>query len=166
MSCDLTAHVHLGRSFRTREITYDHAMVKQEPLMRLHIPLLLFITLSSTCVHAQDKTVRCSGQNAKGMTVGIDVTFDEIDRIKSIVTFVNEATQVIERDTLSAPSSFIKLGAQQRILMFGFKTFNDGLEEDISVSFVQGHQKLSALKLNAHDKNQTAVKAITCVLLK
>ena len=100
------------------------------------------------------------------MTVGIDFTFDEIDRIKSIVTFVNEATQVIEKDTLSAPSSFIKFGAQQRILIFGFKTFNDGLEEDMSVSFVQGHQKLSALKLNAHDKNQIAVKAIKCVLLK
>src|SRR5262249_9395024 len=83
-------------------------------------------------------TVRCQGVNSKGMTVGIDFELDPVDRLVSMTEAEGGSAFPVDLTTLDAPSLYLKLDAKGHLEVFGFKSFNDGLEEVFSVLFVRG----------------------------
>lgn len=110
-------------------------------------------------------TIRCEGLNKAGIKIGMDAGFDPVDRLTSLTMFENESTGPVDIKDLASPSHFIKIDKRGSLVVFGFKTFNDGLEEDISTLFVAGSPKLSSLKLG-HGADNLAIKQISCRALK
>lgn len=109
--------------------------------------------------------VRCEGVNAAGARIGLDVELDQVDRLVSLTSFEKEGTAPIDLAGLASPSHYFRADRSGNLVVFGFKTFNDGLEEDMSVLFVAAAPKLSALKLG-QGANNLAVKNVSCRVLK
>lgn len=108
--------------------------------------------------------VRCTGLKADGVKIGLDVVLDPIDRLVSVTLFEREAVAPIELKALVAPSHFLKRDEYGNLLVFGLKTFNDGLIEDISVFHSIGRYD-NSLQLSYLAKDK-AVADISCKLLK
>jgi hypothetical protein len=113
-------------------------------------------------------TVRCQGLKQGGIPIGIDIEMDPVDRLVNVTTFERDTT-FIEFDAkgninnLGAPSNFIKRDGN-KLLIFGFKSFNDGLEENISVSYVINSVPLTSLRFLTSGQ-VTAAKDVSCRIL-
>jgi hypothetical protein len=125
----------------------------------------LVLPFISNAEAAYDKTiVRCSGINSVGQIIGLDFELDSVDRITALTDFVADSAGVIDLESLGAPSVYLSTDAKGAVHVFGFKSFNDGLEEVLSVRFVLGMPSMSRLVIGAGSAN-TAVKSIECKTL-
>lgn len=113
---------------------------------------------------ASEFRIRCEGLKPKDIKVGIDFTFDGVERLTSLVSFEREATNPMDVTSLGAPSHFIKRDKNGKLVMFGFKTFNDGLEENISIFFIPGAAD-NSLQLSYLEKHK-AIRNVSCQILK
>lgn len=124
--------------------------------------LLVFSAIS--VAQPSNVTVRCYGTKAAGVQIGLDIVLDPVDRILDVTSFEREATNPIDVQTLIAPSHFLKRDKSGNLEMFGFKTFNDGLIEDVSVFYSKNDPKSARLQLTYLPKDK-AIKNITCEIL-
>lgn len=113
---------------------------------------------------ASNITVRCEGVRADKVRIGLDVTLDPVERLVSVTSFENESTAPIELKALMAPSHYVERLNNGELKMFGFKTFNDGLERDLYVYYTKSSRN-NKLQLS-YLPTQKAVSDISCRILK
>jgi hypothetical protein len=136
--------------------------------MKLFMFGLAGLLCSVTTLAQNNVNIRCEGVNSKLIRVGLDVELDAVDRLVSLTSWEAEATHVIDiKSELGAPSHFFKADRKGNLLVFGFKSFNDGLEENMSVLFVKGNKSLTTLMLkDASGLSFLAKGEIHCRILK
>lgn len=108
--------------------------------------------------------IRCEGIKKDNIKIGFDFVLDPIERLVSVTTFENESTGPVDLSALQAPRYFLKRNSKGKLVAFGFKTFNDGLMEDMSVFYSKGRTQDANLQLSYLDTNK-AEKEISCRIL-
>jgi hypothetical protein len=129
--------------------------------MKYAVALSLIFLAQSTLA----SSVRCTGTNKSGAKIGIDFALDPIERIEEISVFHLDSVSPLDVSQLSSPSHFLKTNSLGQLEFFGFKTWNDGLEQEIAVAYNAAQPAQAQLKLG-YGKENVAVKNIRCGLTK
>ena len=116
--------------------------------------LLCTAQLANAAPDESDLIIRCNGLDNKGHMIGIDTRVDVfINNTVSITTYHGRDKSEIKKNKRTwsdgpATRSFVKTafeGGRRVLKIFGLKRLNDGLEESIAVSYVNGASKESGL---------------------
>lgn len=132
--------------------------------MKLTTSFLVTILSLNVFAGELDTSIRCSGKTARGIQIGVDLKLDQVDRLLEMASFERDSVSIEDVSNLGARSIFLKLNDQGKIAMFGFKTYNDGMETNDYISYVAGAPSLSTLELGYRGALK-AVNDIQCKLV-
>jgi len=129
------------------------------------IPFLILFTISLSSFAGDLETeVRCSGKTSNGTVIGVDFTLDSVNRVTSMTTFEEEAVSIIDLNSLVAPAAFLEIAGNGKIEIFTFQSYNEGLDFDNNVVFVNGEPNMSTLELGYRGQD-VAISEISCSVL-